>query len=209
LNRNILFSVTVKMAFYRLGDVVAHYDVPINPNLTLRQHTVDAYPGSIGAKYVLATKDGDKVTNMNILGSIVTEHCKDIQGPDVAIHVRVGDAFEPKHRLMPPTISDLKNICEVSTTGSRTLYSGIHNGWYQHESREYIGKASLELNAHVAAESDADTHFCEMLQSKMFVQGRGGYSGLIRKVRNHMNYPSVCDESVSGKTTNDSCENYK
>lgn len=78
---------------YRLGDVVKNYNKFESVNL--RQDTVNAYPDSIAAKYVLATENQNKINNMNILESIAKEHCKDIQGADVAIHIRLGDAFAP------------------------------------------------------------------------------------------------------------------
>jgi hypothetical protein len=43
----------------------------------------------------------------------------------------------------------------------------------------------------LAAEAHPDVHFCHAVDAELFIQGKGGYSRLIRAVRDAKRKPSV------------------
>ena len=73
------------MLAYRLGDCVKQYSQELN------EYTLEHHPQSIAAAYVSRTTRPDDLV---VLNSILDEKCKAVtHQPDVAVHVRTGDAL--------------------------------------------------------------------------------------------------------------------
>ena len=64
-------------------------------------------------------------------------------------------------------------------------------------SQEYLNDVIKELNAIHLNSDNADIDLCCGIKCKLFVQGRGNYSKLIKLIRNYLNLETIeCEEAL-------------
>tara|TARA_B100001059_G_C17636284_1_gene477003 strand:+ start:116 stop:706 length:591 start_codon:yes stop_codon:yes gene_type:complete len=172
------------------------------------------YPKSIVSEYFAITSDKE---NVEVLASIVKKRSKQlsaIQG--YALHLRVGDVIEEsdhsvaellnKPRLFysgehgfqyVPCWEKIKNCLDQSDIECKyvTIFAGTHTTHHTPKSCQYIDTVQrlLEQEGYTVIRrlgKDPDEDFVLMTTAQYFIQSGGGYSKLVRHVREKLGLPN-------------------
>ena len=79
---------------------------------------------------------------------------------------------------------------QAGTAPLRIIF-GFHFKVCEAESYAYLRALTAATGAKLAAEAHPDVHFCHAVYAALFIQGKGGYSRLVRVVRDAKRKPSV------------------
>ena len=79
---------------------------------------------------------------------------------------------------------------QAGTAPLRIIF-GFHFKVCEAESYAYLRALATATGAKLAAEAHPDVHFCHAVYAALFIQGKGGYSRLVRVVRDAKRKPSV------------------
>ena len=79
---------------------------------------------------------------------------------------------------------------QAGTAPLRIIF-GFHFKVCEAESYAYLRALAAATGAKLAAEAHPDVHFCHAVYAALFIQGKGGYSRLVRVVRDAKRKPSV------------------
>ena len=178
---------------YRLGDFVRYHNKYM--------HEVDpcrirkCFPDTIAERYGTQT---NLANDFATLVKVTREKCTrdNIRGPSIAVHVRLGDIIcgarnNSKDFRLPPSITEFQQaFFRLPLIGSPTIFFAAHNGCNK-ESGAYAQELCKALGGVLAAPAAPDNHFCQMVLANTFIQGKGGYSEMIRAVRAEMGKESI------------------
>jgi hypothetical protein len=215
-NKKIYFNI------YRLGDLV------LIDNVTHEHCNIilNDYPNSIAAKFILEKKyinyyygnPSIDIRNetIKIISNIAMKYAneninllpKDINN-SMVIHLRLGDVMGKlwaERERLPLPIDDLKkkiNNDEIKKyIISKCHYGyGVFNDYDECNklSFDYLNKVIEEFNAIHLNTGNADLDLSCAIKCKIFVQGRGHYSQLIKIIRNYFNLETIeCSSLISG-----------
>lgn len=193
-----------KWNWYRLGDVVNHYE-----NYEVEKCCKD-FPGTIACGYV---KNTNLASNFQVLHNITKQKQdmqKDLPGDnDIVVHLRVGDGLSgpdcwriethcfshasalyalPESyyaNLLPkmPAAADGVKVVLVGATGHDTRESGVRPEWstrYVAHAVHFFESAGYKVLRRLVHSPDVD--FVYMSAASTFVQGGGGYSALVAQM---------------------------
>tara|TARA_X000000950_G_scaffold167538_1_gene204605 strand:+ start:356 stop:988 length:633 start_codon:yes stop_codon:yes gene_type:complete len=184
---------------YRLGDAFYH-EWPVVVNSTKTFHS-----GTIADEYL---KNRTKKQDFQALQNAVQKKCvsSENQDVDLAVHVRLGDAtchtYQQATTRAPVKASELAENIATSFQNRRvTLFHGTHTPACQNETEQYVEELSKQMEVRgvpfdVARDAHADNHLCQMVNSRTFVQGKGGYSALVGRLRDATNRDTVRDPKL-------------
>ena len=138
---------------------------------------------------------------------------------DVVIHLRVGDVLcvKPKspnartpassispagqnftlppqlhvQRQPPPVAEVARVVKELAGAAPVKIMFGFHFRVCEAESYAYLNAVAEATGAEMLPESHPDVHFCYAAWAALFIQGKGGYSHLIRVVRDARRWPTA------------------
>jgi hypothetical protein len=218
-NNKIYFNI------YRLGDLVIinnmlpeHCDIILNdyPNSIASEFILEKKNKSINYYYGNPSKDIRNET-IKIISNIAMKYAneninlipEDINN-SMVIHLRLGDVmggklWHEKERL-PFDIDDLKikiNNDEIKKyiIGKCHYDYAVFNDYDECNklSLDYLNKVIKEFNAIHLNTDNADLDLSCAIKCKIFVQGRGHYSQLIKLIRNYFNLETIeCTSLISG-----------
>lgn len=180
---------------YRLGDMIKFNGVREFGLRTLRKR----FAGTIAGEYMRRTRAR---MDVGTLSEIVTERCPARPTYDAAYHLRLGDVMcNRSDYKKPPSPADavarLRELLGAQDPDVH-VFTGNHTGMCVAETRAYLAEfARLLPSATVHATGGADDDFCAMVQARVFVAGKGGYSELIAKVREHLGRPVILDPTLA------------
>lgn len=194
---------------YRLGDLVILRALNNNEeNEILMKH-----PNSIGSKFILRTRNKNYVinydNNINLITEIVLEHIqqnliflpKDISESTV-IHLRLGDVIagnqSHEKQKRPLEVDYIKSLVMNDTNKKyvigKCFFAKPSSTNYEeciNLSNIYLQNVINELHADHFNSGDADIDLCCGVKSKLFIQGKGFFSGLIVEIRKKLNLHSI------------------
>ncbi len=169
---------TTGVLAYRLGDCVSQYSQELNEYILVN------HSGSIAAEYVGRTTAPH---DLAVLNSIVDEKCAGVKGPEIAVHIRTGDALCDSGSAVNLRPAPVKDVCTVINEQHPhkdiRIFTGNHIDRCVVESRQYLDSILRECPVTLAPEESADVHFCQMINADLFVQGKGAYSSLVSRIR--------------------------
>mmetsp|Transcript_8572 Transcript_8572/g.24385 ORF Transcript_8572/g.24385 Transcript_8572/m.24385 type:complete len:754 (+) Transcript_8572:84-2345(+) len=182
---------------YALGDIVRINDGGQRSRAT-------GHAGTIGEFYVRHVPAG-AAPNASVLAAAVDAVCPTLVPAnesalaEVVLHVRVGDVLcvRPKNphlhvQRQPPPVAEVARIVHaVAGTAPLRIIFGFHFKVCEAESYAYLRALATATGAKLAAEAHPDVHFCHAVYAALFIQGKGGYSRLVRVVRDAKRKPSV------------------
>ena len=182
---------------YALGDIVRINDGGQRSRAT-------GHAGTIGEYYVRHVPAG-AAPNASVLAAAVDAVCPTLVPAnesalaEVVLHIRVGDVLcvRPKNphlhvqRQPPPVAEVARVVSAVAGTAPLRIIFGFHFKVCEAESYAYLRALAAATGAKLAAEAHPDVHFCHAVYAALFIQGKGGYSRLVRVVRDAKRKPSV------------------
>ena len=182
---------------YALGDIVRINDGGQRSRAT-------GHAGTIGDFYVRHVPAG-AAPNASVLAAAVDAVCPTLVPAnesalaEVVLHIRVGDVLcvRPKNphlhvqRQPPPVAEVARVVSAVAGTAPLRIIFGFHFKVCEAESYAYLRALAAATGAKLAAEAHPDVHFCHAVYAALFIQGKGGYSRLVRVVRDAKRKPSV------------------
>ena len=182
---------------YALGDIVRINDGGQRSRAT-------GHAGTIGEFYVRHVPAG-AAPNASVLAAAVDAVCPTLVPAnesalaEVVLHIRVGDVLcvRPKNphlhvqRQPPPVAEVARVVSAVAGTAPLRIIFGFHFKVCEAESYAYLRALAAATGAKLAAEAHPDVHFCHAVYAALFIQGKGGYSRLVRVVRDAKRKPSV------------------
>jgi len=182
---------------YALGDIVRINDGGQRSRAT-------GHAGTIGEFYVRHVPAG-AAPNASVLAAAVDAVCPTLVPAnesalaEVVLHIRVGDVLcvRPKNphlhvqRQPPPVAEVARVVSAVAGTAPLRIIFGFHFKVCEAESYAYLRALATATGAKLAAEAHPDVHFCHAVYAALFIQGKGGYSRLVRVVRDAKRKPSV------------------
>ena len=182
---------------YALGDIVRINDGGQRSRAT-------GHAGTIGDFYVRHVPAG-AAPNASVLAAAVDAVCPTLVPAnesalaEVVLHIRVGDVLcvRPKNphlhvqRQPPPVAEVARVVSAVAGTAPLRIIFGFHFKVCEAESYAYLRALATATGAKLAAEAHPDVHFCHAVYAALFIQGKGGYSRLVRVVRDAKRKPSV------------------
>ena len=182
---------------YALGDIVRINDGGQRSRAT-------GHAGTIGEYYVRHVPAG-AAPNASVLAAAVDAVCPTLVPAnesalaEVVLHIRVGDVLcvRPKNphlhvqRQPPPVAEVARVVSAVAGTAPLRIIFGFHFKVCEAESYAYLRALATATGAKLAAEAHPDVHFCHAVYAALFIQGKGGYSRLVRVVRDAKRKPSV------------------
>ena len=189
---------------YRLGDLVSNLLNKEEINDILTHH-----PNSIGSQYILERNKNKTDSNIRIATKIVIEHCKqnihhlpkDIEDSTV-IHLRLGDVVSGNkwHELQkrPLSIEQLKTIIPNDTTKKyiigKCFFAKTSSTNFKQcieISNIYLNNVMTELQAEHFDSGDPDIDLCFAIKSKIFIQGKGYFSELMKNIRKELKLENI------------------
>ena len=182
---------------YALGDIVRINDGGQRSRAT-------GHAGTLGEYYVRHVPAG-AAPNASVLAAAVDAVCPTLVPAnesalaEVVLHIRVGDVLcvRPKNphlhvqRQPPPVAEVARVVSAVAGTAPLRIIFGFHFKVCEAESYAYLRALATATGAKLAAEAHPDVHFCHAVYAALFIQGKGGYSRLVRVVRDAKRKPSV------------------
>jgi len=218
-NKKIYFNI------YRLGDLVIFNNVPLDhcniilkdyPNSIASEFILEKIKNSINYNYNNPSKDIRNET-IKIISNIAMKYAnenihllpEDINN-SMVIHLRLGDVMGGKlwyeKERQPLDIDDLKkkinnNEIKKYIIGKCHYGHGVYNDYDECNklSLDYFNKVIKEFNAIHFNTNNADLDLSCAIKSKIFIQGRGHYSQLIKIIRNYFNLETIeCTSLISG-----------
>lgn len=188
-------------SIYRLGDLYKGFLYPDE-----EQEIVSAYPGTIGADYILAEKQ-QGFACLDTITDVVLEHIeknksllpKDIENSTV-VHLRLGDVvagvewFEVSKR--PLDLDYYKSVVPNQNTYviGQPFFAKTSSPNYEESlklSEVYRQEIVNGLNAKLFDGGHADVDLCCAVKCKTFIQGRGFFSSLVVEIRKRLNLESI------------------
>ena len=218
-NKIIYFNI------YRLGDLVILNNMTLEHCRTILNY----YPNSIASKFILEKNKNSinyfygnlskdiKNETIKIISNIAMTYAneninllpKDINN-SMVIHLRLGDVmggelFCEKERR-PINIDDLKkkinnDYIKKYIIGKCHYDYDVYNDYDKCNklSLDYLNNVIKEFNAIHLNTDNADLDLSCAIKCKIFVQGRGHYSQLIKLIRNYFNLETIeCTSLISG-----------
>jgi hypothetical protein len=216
-------SIHIYHNIYRLGDLVLINNIDEEQTKLL----LDIYPNSIGSKFILEktnnninyyyenpSKDISNET-IKIITNIALKYANeninslpiDIN-ESVVIHLRLGDViagnvYHEKEKR-PLETNYIKDVLKMNNDkkyiiGKCHYDFSVFNDYDKCNklSYEYLNEVKNELNAIHLNSGNADIDLCCAIKCKLFVQGRGNYSKLIKLIRNYLNLETIeCEEAL-------------
>lgn len=216
-------SIHIYHNIYRLGDLVLINNIDKEQTKLL----LDIYPNSIGSKFILEktnnninyyyenpSKDISNET-IKIITNIALKYANeninslpiDIN-ESVVIHLRLGDViagnvYHEKEKR-PLETNYIKDVLKMNNDkkyiiGKCHYDFSVFNDYDKCNklSYEYLNEVKNELNAIHLNSGNADIDLCCAIKCKLFVQGRGNYSKLIKLMRNYLNLETIeCEEAL-------------
>lgn len=194
----------MQLSSYRLGDLVLQTLNEDEINKLLSEN-----PNSFGATYILAKRQHQDWDNIDLITKIVLDNIenkseflpKDIATSTV-IHLRLGDVIAGNewHEKMkrPFDVSHIKSLiandmnkkyiigkCFFAETSSNNYNECIE------KSNKYLQLVLDETQAEHFDSGSADIDLLCAVMAKVFIQGKGMYSGLIVKIREHLSLYNI------------------
>jgi len=211
---------------YRLGDLILINNVDEDQIKMI----LKMYPNSIGSKFILEKQKSNinyyynntsnDISNetINIISKIVLDYAdnnkyllpNDINNSTV-IHLRLGDVIAGniyhEREKRPLDINELKiklnnNRDKKYIIGKCHYDYSVFNDYNKCNklSQEYLNNVIKEFNALHLNSGNADIDLCCAIKCKIFIQGRGNYSKLIKLIRKHLNLETIeCNETIELK----------
>ena len=124
------------------------------------------------------------------------------------LHVRLGDTvcgWNKSHKFVPKGIQTILTFLKKNIPIDKkiTIVWGNHRNLCVQESKNYldslvkaINKAGYTIETQTNSNKDADIDFCTMVNSDIFIQGTGGYSHLVRRVRAKLGRNTISDKNL-------------
>ena len=191
---------------YRLGDLVLLGFNDDETNTLLLE-----YPNSVGSKYILEKRNNPDINNIDTITKIVLEYMdntilnlpNDISESTV-IHLRLCDVVSGNnwHKLehihIPFPVdyikSQLINYSNKKYVIGKSFFvvpSPTNCEECINLSNQYLQTVISELQATHFNSLNADIDLCCAINSKLFIQGKGGYSQLIVDIRTKLNRNNI------------------
>ena len=189
-------------SLYRLGDMIKYNGTDM---FGITQEYAECHADKIGGKYAKATS---KSEDYKLLSSLIQEVCPPRSGETV-IHIRLGDVLCDKNDTKHPVSAELaaeviNNILPSSTPKTLIYASPNSNDTCVSESNKYIETLLSNVSqAEIHTSANPDDDFCRMVNSEVFVAGRGGFSEIATEVRKVLGRETIQHPKLSGYVLDD------
>ena len=185
-----------KFENYRLGDIVNGW--LYKHKREIYEKYENDYPNTIAAKYISMTKNlnsEEKFQNFDLLYKII--ELKKNNKKDINLHIRLGDIVRGKYnnmfifkKNMGMQINKYNDLCKEIKLKTKErkiyLFYGCHRKCsdYSIEYLENIKNIFKKNNFTIINKSskNPDNDFKRMCNSKLFIEGYGGFSNVISQM---------------------------
>lgn len=168
---------------YRLGDMVKFNKT--NNIYAICDDMIESFPNSIGGEYM---KRSNLTNDFETLHNITQEKCQSIFSDNKHVmHIRLGDILclqNDDGKKKPPKIEEIRNYLKDIPDHDISFLSGNHTGLCEQETQSYLDDLKKEFpRSHIHFNDEPDLDFCRMINAEVFIEGKGGFSEMVRKVR--------------------------